>query len=64
MFPIGLLNANILMHHGHITANTPLKARRNPRYFSIILLAKEPMSNTFMEATGTYLSIYLFIIVF
>ena len=58
-FPIGLLNANYLMHHGHLTTNTPLNARRMPPYFSIILLAKEPMTNTFMAETGIYLRILL-----
>ena len=42
---------------------TLLKARRKPRYFSTILLAKEPIANTFMEATGIYLCI-LFIYYF
>jgi len=45
------------MHHGHITANTLLKAWRMPRYTNIILLAKETKTNAFIEATGIYLGI-------
>jgi len=45
------------MHHGHITANTVLKARRMPGHITIILLAKETMTNAFIEATGIYLRI-------
>ena len=53
------------MHYGHITANTLLKARRMPRYCGNILLAKEPITNTFMEATGIYLRIlFIYLLLF